>query len=56
MPAPQLKTHEQIHLDSEVAARATRRRAIRTVRANVPDLADQQELLATLGLLDDVEP
>lgn len=55
MPVPQLKTHEQMHLDSEVAARATRRRAARTVRANVPDLADQQELLATLGLLDDGE-
>ena len=55
MPVPQLKTHEQIHLDAELAARVTRQRAVRTVRANVADPDAQQELLATLGLLDDVE-
>ena len=56
MTVPHLKTHEQIHLDSEIASRHARRRAAQCVRANIADVTVQEELLATLGLLDDAQP
>ena len=52
MTLPQVRTHEQMHLDAEVAGEVSRWRAMQTVRANVVGVEAQDEVLATLGLLD----
>ncbi|MDP9408420.1 MAG: hypothetical protein M3P95_11315 [Actinomycetota bacterium] len=52
MTLPQVRTHEQMHLDAEMAGELSRWRAVQTVRANVSGAAAQDEVLATLGLLD----
>lgn len=52
MTIPAARSFFETHLDAEQADRVTRWRAVQTVRANVAGRAAQDDVLATLGLLD----
>ena len=56
MTIPAARTFFDAHADAEQADRVTRWRAVQTVRANVTGAAAQDEVLATLGLLDAQDP
>ena len=56
MRAANARSFQQAHLDAEQADLVTRWRAVQTVRANVTGAEAQDEVLATLGLVDVQRP